>query len=195
MRRLLCSLLLLLVPLATPAASLEGRPAPALALEDPAGAKHTLAEITNGRPAVVLFWASWCPYCKALFKPLRELVAQYGNDRIVVVAVNVWEDDEADAREIIAAGGYPFTFLMGGSKQTKKWGMKGTPGLYVVDRAGRVVYDRTARPLKAVAGAPADAPVRKETLEQSCMRWLDDVRTVLDSTLAEAVPTPVPAPS
>ena len=81
------------------------------------------------------------------------------------------------------------------SKQTKKWGMKGTPGLYVVDRAGRVVYDRTARPLKMAADAPADAPVGRETPEQSCMRWLEDVRTVLDAALAEPVPAPVPAPS
>ena len=81
-------LALLLVSTLAAAAGLEGRKAPALALKDPAGAPKTLAEIANGRPAIVLFWASWCPYCKALMPPLAKIADKYGRDRIAVVAVD-----------------------------------------------------------------------------------------------------------
>src|SRR3546814_9228256 len=34
-----------------------------------------------GRPTVVLFWATWCPYCKALMPHLQSMLDEYGNDR------------------------------------------------------------------------------------------------------------------
>lgn len=183
-------LALLLASTLAAAAGLEGRKAPALALKDPAGAPKTLAEIANGRPAIVLFWASWCPYCKALMPPLAKIADKYGRDRIAVVAVDVWEDDVADAKPIIEQGGFGFDYLMKGDKQTKKWGVKGTPGLFVVDRTGKVVYDRSARPVKA---APEGAP--KSTPASSAEHWCKDVRTALDASLAEPVPAPTPPPA
>lgn len=181
---------LLLASTLASAAGLEGRKAPALALKDPAGAPKTLAGIANGRPAIVLFWASWCPYCKALMPPLAKIADKYGRERIAVVAVDVWEDDVADAKPIIEQGGFGFDYLMKGDKQTKKWGVKGTPGLFVVDRAGVVVYDRSARPVKA---APEGAP--KSTPASSAEHWCKDVRTALDASLAEPVPAPTPPPA
>jgi len=178
MRRFVLLLVLLLAATLAQAAGLEGKKAPALALKDPAGTPRTLAEIANGRPTIVLFWASWCPYCKALMPPIAKIAEAYGRDRIAVVAVNVWEDDVAEARPIIDQGGYGFDYLMKGDKQTKKWGVKGTPGLFVVDGAGTVLYDRSARPVKA---APEGAP--KSTPASSAEHWCKDVRSALDAAL------------
>jgi thiol-disulfide isomerase/thioredoxin len=184
-------LLLLVFGIATAgAASLEGKKAPALALKDPAGTPHTLREIANGRPAVVLFWASWCPYCKALMPPLAKIADGYGRDRIAVIAVDVWEDDSADARPVIEQGGFGFDYLMKGDRQTKAWGVKGTPGLFVVDRGGIVVYDRSARPVKAV---PEGAP--KSTPASSAEHWCKDVRAAIDDSLAAAAPAPAASPA
>jgi thiol-disulfide isomerase/thioredoxin len=178
MRRFGLLLAMLLVSSLGAAAGLEGKKAPALALKDPAGTPRTLVEIANGRPAIVLFWASWCPYCKALMAPLAKIADAYGRDRIAVVAVNVWEDDVADALPIIEQGGHGFEFLMKGDKKTKAWGVKGTPGLFVVDAAGTVLYDRSARPVKA---APVGAP--KSTPASSAELWCKDVRAALDAAL------------
>ena len=165
------------------AAGLEGKPAPLVELSSPDKVAHTLAAITAERPAIVVYWASWCPYCKALLPELAKLVAKYGKDRVAVVAINVWEESKDDALAYMDANAFPFTWLMRGNKTAKAWKVKGTPGLFLVGRGGVVRYDRTARPLKAstepaVAGASGPA--------KSAARWLVDLRSELDAELARS---------
>jgi thiol-disulfide isomerase/thioredoxin len=167
---------------AAQAAGMEGKRAPALALKDIAGTPHSLVELAAGRPTVVLFWASWCPYCKALMPRLSRLVHEYGQDKIAVVAISVWEDDVQDAYPVIRQSNYPFSFLLRGDKQTAAWRVKGTPGLFVLDAQGMVIYDRNARPMRSASNAAADS-----SPAGSADHWVGEVRAALD--LALAAPT------
>ncbi|HET9485528.1 MAG TPA: TlpA disulfide reductase family protein [Xanthomonadales bacterium] len=165
------------------AAGLEGKPAPLIELSTRDGTAHTLAAITAQRPAIVVFWASWCPYCKALLPELAKLVGEYGADRVAVVAINVWEESKDDAHAYMDANAFPFTWLMRGNKTAKPWKVKGTPGLFLVGRDGVVRYDRAARPLMPSAepppaGAAASGPAK------SAMRWITELRRELDVELA-----------
>src|SRR5688572_4241606 len=125
------STLLLFAASATHAAGLEGKAAPLVELAASDGTPRTLAAIAAEKPTVVVFWASWCPYCKALLPELAKLQRQYG-DRVAIVAVNVWEEKQADARAYMEANAFPFVWLMKGSKTAKAWKVKGTPGLFLV---------------------------------------------------------------
>ena len=40
-----------------------------------------LSEIANGRPLVINFWATWCPYCVRELPDFQSIVADYG-DRV-----------------------------------------------------------------------------------------------------------------
>lgn len=175
--------LLLLAACATHAAGLEGKPAPLVELESSDGEARTLAAIAAQKPAVVVFWASWCPYCKALLPELAKLQRQYG-DRVAIVAINVWEEKQADARAYIDANAFPFTWLMKGSKTAKAWKVKGTPGLFLVGQGGVVRYDRMARPIKVAPSPGPPAAGGPSGPEKSALRWLADLRAALDAELA-----------
>lgn len=179
--RILGGLLLALAAGASLAAGLEGKAAPEIELASATGEPRTLASIVAERPAVVVFWASWCPYCQALLPELAALAERYG-DRIEIVAVNVFEEKQADARAYLAAHPYPFVWLMKGTKTSKSWKVKGTPGLFLVGRGGLVRYDRAARPLRAgTAPAPTIGP---GSAARSAQRWLADLRAEIEAELA-----------
>ncbi|HVF34735.1 MAG TPA: TlpA disulfide reductase family protein [Candidatus Saccharimonadia bacterium] len=172
------------MPTIAAAAGLEGKPAPLIELKARDGTAHTLEAITAERPAVVVFWASWCPYCKALLPELAKLVAAYGDDRVAVVAINVWEESKDDAHAYIDGNPHPFTWLMRGNKTAKAWKVKGTPGLFLVGRGGTVRYDRTARPLKADPAAASTPGPAASGPAKSALRWMSVLREELDAELA-----------
>jgi len=182
---------LLLLASAAGAAGLEGRKAPALNLAGADGVKTTLQAVVGDRIAIVLFWASWCPYCKALMPSLGRIASDVGHERVVVVAVNAWEDAETDPAAVLREGGHDFVLLKKGGKAAKAWKVRGTPGLFVVDRQGMVIYDRNARPLRvdpAVAVIPPteEAGSVRPSVQRSAEHWANELRRVLEAELAAA---------
>jgi thiol-disulfide isomerase/thioredoxin len=164
------------------AAGIEGRPAPVLALADADGVTKPLLERTGGKPAIVLFWASWCPYCEALMPPLAQLQKDYG-DRIAVIAVNVWDEADVDPVALIKARGYSFTVLRRGDKATERWRVKGTPGLFVLNGEGLVVFDRNARPFAQANVPQSSSGDRRSSTERSAALWAASVRAELEKLL------------
>ncbi len=177
-------LLIALAALPEHAGGVEGKPAPVFSLADAAGARRSLEDVALGRPAVVVYWATWCPYCKALLPHLKRLAQAYGG-RIAIVAINVWDEPDVDPYAWMRERGYEFTVLGRGDRAAKAWGVKGTPGLFVVDGAGVVRFDRSARPFEP---APADAtqsgvPDRRTSTERSARMWAAAVADELGELL------------
>ena len=189
MRRLIAVLLAICFALGfagvAAAKGMEGKPAPKLELKGEDGQKHALVDLAAGRPTVVLFWASWCPYCEALMPHLAQLARQYG-DRVAIVAVSVWEEQGVDPFVVMRDRGHPFVVLAKGDKQTKKWGVKGTPGLFVLDATGKVVFDRNARVFTTGTG-PDGPPItdRRAGIQRSAKMWADGVAQALAAQLAK----------
>lgn len=193
---------LLFLATAAGAAGLEGRKAPALKLAGVDGVKTTLQDVAGDRIAIVLFWASWCPYCKALMPSLHAIAREFGSERVVVVAVNAWEDAEVDPAALLREEGPDFVLLLRGGKAAKAWKVRGTPGLFVVDRGGTVVYDRNARPLRPAASAPPELtgppalPAQlRPSISRSAEYWASDLRAVLQAELAKPPPPPAVEPT
>src|SRR3546814_5578562 len=97
-----------------------------------------------GRPTVVLFWATWCPYCKALMPHLQSMLDEYGNDRIEVVAIDIWEDNDDDWKSVIRDNGYDFRILLKGDALAPQWQVSGTPGLFVLAADGTRSEEHTS---------------------------------------------------
>lgn len=70
-----------------------GGPPPELALVDASGAPHTLADTMGERATLVNLWATWCAPCIIEMPALNELAADYSDEGLAVVTVNL--DDEA----------------------------------------------------------------------------------------------------
>ncbi|KQW42758.1 MULTISPECIES: TlpA disulfide reductase family protein [unclassified Roseateles] len=72
-------------PLASP-----DRVAPDASLGQALDGKALRLSDYEGRPVIVFFWASWCPYCRNELPVLERLQAKT-RDRMTIVAVNVEE--------------------------------------------------------------------------------------------------------
>jgi cytochrome c biogenesis protein CcmG, thiol:disulfide interchange protein DsbE len=89
--------------------STTGRLAPALPREHLAGPPVTLSSLlagTGGRPALVVFWASWCDAC-AEEAPALERFSQSRVGRGRIVGVD-WSDAASGARAFIKHYGWTF---------------------------------------------------------------------------------------
>jgi thiol-disulfide isomerase/thioredoxin len=104
------------------------------------------------RPALLLFWATWCPYCKALMPYLQKVYDAAGKDKLDVYAID-FKDEDGDPVAEFKQRGNTFTLVRDGDAIAALYGVKGTPGLFLVGRSGEIVYRRSG----------GDAPEKVET--------------------------------
>jgi thiol-disulfide isomerase/thioredoxin len=131
--------------------SLEGQPAPAYQVSQYVGAKPPTITELKGRPAVLFFWAHWCPDCKTMAPVLAELQAAYKDKGLVIVAPTqlygyVAKRAPADAATEMAYiaqiakesyRGVEWTIPVS-AESFASWGASTTPTVVLVDRSGIV---------------------------------------------------------
>ena len=138
MRRALLQTLFGLI-LAGNIAADEARVAPDWTMQSASGGAVTLSEVAAERPVILIFWATWCPYCKALMPHIQSMLVEYG-DAISVLAIH-FRDDKGDPIAFVENAGYDFTVLPDGDDIAKLNGIWGTPGVLIVDRNRHVRFD------------------------------------------------------
>ena len=92
------------------------------------------------RPAILLFWATWCPYCEALMPYVQKVYDAAGRDKLDVYAIDIKED--GDPVKTLRERKITFTLVRDGDPIAEKYGVKGTPGLFLVDTRGEIIYQR-----------------------------------------------------
>ncbi len=130
-----------------------------------------LSEEAIQQTTVLFFWATWCPYCKALMPHLQSLRDEHG-DKIKILAINFRED--ADPVAFIREAGYDFTVLPDGDEVASAYGIYGTPGLIIVDSDRQVLFD--LRTLPEQAGRTSD---RTTTSTIRAAFWAAEIRKSL----------------
>jgi cytochrome c biogenesis protein CcmG, thiol:disulfide interchange protein DsbE len=112
------------------------RRAPALPTTELRGSPVTLAAL-RGRPAVVVFFASWCPDCKHEAAAV-ERFARSATGRGRVVAIDY--DDGGDWRGFLQRYGWSFPVLSDSSGQTgAAFRIPFLPTVVFLDAEGRIV--------------------------------------------------------
>lgn len=157
-----------------------GSSAPAWTLPSPEGAPVRFPDAASGRPAVVLFWATWCPYCKALMPHLDDIRDEYAESGVRIFAVNIWEDGDPVA--FVREAGFDFVLALDGDEIAKSYGVIGTPGLFVVDGKGDVTMNRYLVELNERPNRPHDAD--QSPPARAASAWANVVRRALDAALA-----------
>ena len=133
------------------------------------GAEIAYPAALDGKPTVLVFWATWCPYCRALMPYLGEIQSDYGDDNINILTVNVFEDGELDPAEHIAELDFPMIAVANGDAVAEQYSVRFTPGLMIVDGEGTLVWKRES----------TDLPPGKGVAEF----WSQQVREQLDKLL------------
>jgi thiol-disulfide isomerase/thioredoxin len=117
---------------------LEGQAAPQFAALGLDGSSLGLEQLA-GKPAVVVFWASWCGPCMAEVPHLQALTRAYG-DRIGLLGVNMGEDPRLVQKTVTARGlSWPIALDMDKSLAAR-FRVRSIPLVLVLDSVGRIRY-------------------------------------------------------
>ncbi len=144
----------------------QGDMAPAWHGRDFAGRAVDFPSVLEGKPAVVVFWATWCPYCKAFMPYLKNIQADYARQGVKVVVINAKEDGRGDPAAYVQSLGFAPIAVANGDEIANAYGIQYIPGLLIVDGAGKVAYRRPW----------TDLPAGKSVAEL----WDGQVRAALD---------------
>jgi len=159
---------LLATVLALAAAAIEqGDAAPPFIGVDFAGKPVDFPAVTGGKPAVVVFWATWCGYCKAFMPYVKNIQSDYAAQGVQVVLINVKERGQGDPRAYVAGLGFTPIAVANGDAIADAYGVQFVPGLMIVDGQGIVAYRRPW----------TDLPAGQTVAEL----WDGQVRAALDS--------------
>jgi hypothetical protein len=104
--------------------------------------------------------------------------------QVRVLALNIRED--ADPAAFLAEYGYDFQLVENADRAAELWGVKGTPGLFLADASGRVVFDRLRIPAEAAAPSAAASPQAMKHYQKaarSAPLWAARLRVALDPLL------------
>ena len=149
----------------------QGDKAPAWSAHDFAGHAVDFPAVTQGKPTIVIFWATWCPYCKAFMPYLKSIAADYAQQGVKVVAIDVKEDGRVDPKAYVQALGFsPIAIAsVDGDRIMQAYGIRYIPGLFIIDGQGQVAYKRPW----------TDLPAGQTVAEL----WAHDVRAALDAVV------------
>lgn len=122
-----------------------------------------------GNPAVLVFWATWCGYCKAFMPYLERIESDYRDRGVTIVAINAKEDGTGDPGAYARELAFPMIAVRNGDSIARAYGVEFIPGVMIVDGDGIVSYRRPW----------TDLPAGREVAEL----WDGQVRTALDALL------------
>jgi cytochrome c biogenesis protein CcmG/thiol:disulfide interchange protein DsbE len=96
----------------------------------------------RGKAVVVNFWASWCIPCRDEAPVLQQTYERYRDRGLVVLGIDV-NDFRQDARRFMKRYGLTYPVVYDGKGSTVgKWGVRGFPETFFVDRTGKLVGER-----------------------------------------------------
>jgi thiol-disulfide isomerase/thioredoxin len=131
------------------------------------GTQVKFPEVLDGKPAVLIFWATWCPYCKAFMPYAGKIQADYAEKGVQIVTFNALERGKGDPKAYVDSLDFPLVAIAEADDIATQYDVKFIPGLMVVDGEGRVIYRR------GWTNLPAGSKVAEQ--------WDGEVRAALDN--------------
>ena len=164
-----------------------GTEAPDFRLPDPDGVEHSLEQFTESPALLIIFMCNHCPYVKHVREQLVELVKEYQERGVSVVAINsndveeYPQDSPEMMKEVAETYGFTFPYLYDESQEVAKaYRAACTPDFYVFDDEQKLFY----RGQMDNSRPGSDIPVTG-----------DDLRDALDAVLAGDPPPEQQKPS
>ena len=126
-------------------------------------------QVLEEKPAVMIFWATWCSYCKAFMPYAKDIQAEYAEQGVQIITFNAKERGRGDPAAYVASLDIPMIAIAEADEIAERYNVNFIPGLMIVDGDGRIAYRRRS----------TDLPAGKTVSEQ----WADEVRATLDKML------------
>ena len=176
---IICALMLAGLPNAH---ATEPLVAPDWTLETPGGSSVNLHDAVQQRVTILLFWATWCPYCKALMPHLQSIKLEY-QDTVQIFAINIFED--GDPAAFIEDAGYDFTLLLSGDTVADAYGITATPGIIILDPDRTLHFDLRSLPRIDLPDHNGGATNRRKAAWLA-PHWAAEIRRSVDDLMQSA---------
>lgn len=112
--------------------------APDFVLKDLQGRKFRLSE-NMGKPVLLIFGATWCPYCRDEIPRLKDIYANYGKRGLVILNIDIQESKEKVSR-FAASYKLPYRVLLDEKADVaESYGVQGVPTMVLIDKKGMIV--------------------------------------------------------
>lgn len=93
----------------------------------------------KGKPAIVEFWATWCPPCRASIPHLNKIHGKYKDKGLVVVGITDEDKETVTKFQKNVPMEYSVAIDKGGALG-KGFGIKGIPHAFIVGKDGKIVW-------------------------------------------------------
>ncbi len=91
----------------------------------------------QGKPLVIIFWATWCPYCAKVMPSLEKYYQKYNRQGLEIIAINIMED--GDPITHMKNKGFHYRLGLDGDQVAEDWSVTGTPTLFFINRRGEII--------------------------------------------------------
>jgi len=101
----------------------------------------------KGKPVILFFWTTWCPYCRQELKILNQQYSVMAEEGIVIFGVNVSESENKVQRFF---KGYQLNFeilLDKAGLLADKYDLMGVPTYIFLDKTGEVISQAHSLPV------------------------------------------------
>ncbi len=114
----------------------------AIVLQEIGGGEVTLDDALAGGPKLVVFWTTWCGYCRQEIPRLKQVHERYASRGLEVIAIDPGIRDTLErARAYVQRYQLPYRVLFDPSSATvDRYDLSGTPTLILFDAEGREVH-------------------------------------------------------
>ena len=164
------------------AAPLKAEESPDWTFETIDGTELTLSEEVSEQTTILFFWASWCPYCKALMPHLQSIELEHGDD-VEILAIH-FRDDNNDPAAFVQEAGYDFTVLASGEEIASLYGVWATPGVLIVDADMQIRFDLRELPARSLPDDVESAGHGRRAAHRAPW-WAAEIRSALDIVLTD----------
>ncbi|WP_075188295.1 TlpA family protein disulfide reductase [Teredinibacter haidensis] len=118
-----------------------GMTAPNWMMSDIEGDMHSLyAELEQGNEVIIVFWASWCKFCRELLPEINLFQLTLTNDPVKIFAMNIWEDGDPvgyfDSRD------FKLPLILNADAIARRYAVEGTPGVVFIGKDKTIRYLR-----------------------------------------------------
>lgn len=113
-----------------------GKDAPDFAIDDLSGKTHKLSDY-KGKDVIVVFWATWCPTCRAEIPHLKELRTEISSDKLQILAVS--NESKRAVQSFVNQAKMNYTVVLMKSRMPAPFSMaEYLPTSFFVDKQGKI---------------------------------------------------------